>query len=151
MGVGPIHRSSGATTTQRPAAKQLVQKLKSKIDRFNELIPPEEQQLPDFANATIDLDETSRKALETADRPADRLMEDMQNSAQTIQTVITQPLNIENASENVSLISAAVSFSPDQGRDSDLYKVSQSFMQYPDQTASLKIELTLSSQDLSSD
>ncbi len=128
--------------------RQMAKQLKTHIDQFKEQLPPNPEHLDDLSKAIQHLNSSSMKALDMTKNPTNRLMEDVQNSAQTAQVILSQPLSVEGASENVSLISAATSYKEEDGKDSDLYKISLAFSQYPEQTTSLKNELILTSKDL---
>lgn len=71
------------------------------------------------------------------------LRENIEDAAQILQNILTQPLDIPGATPNVSLLNAAQN--PDK---SDLKKILQAFRSYPDLTQSLLTELELLYQDL---
>jgi hypothetical protein len=146
-------RSIGAGTqpasgVQSPDLRHIATKLRGDINTFNEMLPPHPEQLGQFAKTIQNLDQSSRSALDNTKKPVSRLMEDLRDSADTVQTILSQPLDTPGASENASLISAATSYQEEDKKNSDLYKISVAFSQYPDQTDSLKKELALTSQDL---
>ena len=145
-------RSVGAgaqpSSSNQPDIRHIAKQLRGDIDTFNNMLPPQPEELGQFAKTVQNLDHSSRLALDNTQKPTNRLMENVHDSADTIQTILSQPLDTPGASENASLISAATSYK-DGDKDSDLYKISMAFSQYPDQTDSLKTELTLTSDDLS--
>ncbi len=152
--INPIQRSGDIAARPPRDYRQLANNLKKQIDGFTVLVPPEDEQLSDFAKATKNLSNISGEALELTQKPTNQLMEDIQNSAQTAQTVISQPLDVEGAEKDISLEKASAKFEDEQAANADpkqteLYKIIRCFRQYPEQTESLKTELTLSSQDLS--
>jgi hypothetical protein len=71
------------------------------------------------------------------------LKENIEDAAEIIQNILTQPLDIPGATANVSLLAAAQN--PDK---TDLKKILEAFRSYPDLTQSLVTELDLLSQDL---
>lgn len=71
------------------------------------------------------------------------LRENYQDASQIIQNIITQPLSIPGASENISLLAAA--------QDTDhhnLKKILEAFHTYPELTQLLTTELDLLARDL---
>jgi len=137
-----------ASGSQNQDIRQIAKQLKMHIDTFNQMLPPQPDQLKKFAGAIQNLNTSSLQALDMTKKPVNRLMEEVQDSAETTQTILSQPLSNEGTNENASLISAATSYKEEDGKESDLYKISLAFWQYPDQTEMLRKELTLTSEDL---
>ncbi len=73
--------------------------------------------------------------------------EDLNEAAQIVNNVLEQPLNIEGATPNISLLKAALDFKPDDP-SSDLFKIIHSFIEYPENTKALLTELELLLADL---
>lgn len=71
------------------------------------------------------------------------LKENLEDAAQILQNILTQPLDIPGATESVSLLSAARNTDK-----SDLRKILEAFRRYPELTQSLLTELELLYQDL---
>ncbi|MGE5196462.1 MAG: hypothetical protein ACM3JI_03935 [Anaerolineae bacterium] len=78
------------------------------------------------------------------------LEESLKDACQILQTILNQPLSVEGASPNVSLLSAAQDFKEKEASFSDLSKVLYSFLQYPEATETLLKELQLIAKELSS-
>jgi hypothetical protein len=135
---------------QPPDVRGMAQDLKNNIDNFNDLIPPMPDQMSAFCDMILALDETSRKCMEMIKHPSTKLMEDVQDSALTIQNILTQPLSLDGSEQNVSLVSAAKHHKNVAESESELTKIGMAFLQYPDQTQALKAELMLTSHDLTS-
>jgi hypothetical protein len=77
------------------------------------------------------------------------LRETLKDSAQIIQTILTQPLSIPGAAEGVSLLSSAENFDPNNPADSDFKRVIATFLAYPEATERMIQELELIRHDLS--
>lgn len=133
---------------QTPDVRGIAKNLKDDIDNFNDLIPPRPDQMSAFCDMILALDQTSRKAMEMIKHPSTKLMEDVQDSALTIQNILTQPLSLSGGEQNVSLVSAAKHHKNVAESESELTKIGMAFLQYPDQTQALKAELILTSHDL---
>ncbi len=73
--------------------------------------------------------------------------EDIKDAAEIINNILEQPLNVDGASENVSLLKAATEFNKGDP-DADLYKIIRSFIEHPEGTKSLLTELELLIADL---
>jgi hypothetical protein len=73
------------------------------------------------------------------------LKENLKDAGEIIQTIITQPLSIPGATENVTLLSAAENYDKDPN---DLTKILQAFLDYPEPTHTLLTELELLAKDL---
>ncbi len=71
------------------------------------------------------------------------LRENLEDTAQILQNILTQPLDIPGTSSEVSLLTAAQN--PDK---TDLKKILEAFRNYPELTQSLLTELDLLHQDL---
>lgn len=134
---------------KHPDMRAMATELRKNIDQFNDLIPPRPDQIDAFGAAILTLDVSSQKALSLTEKPTNKLMGDIQDSALTVQQILTQPLSIGNE-HNVSLISAAKRHKSVPEGESDLTKIGMTFTQYPDQTHALKTELSLTSHDLKS-
>ncbi len=146
-----LQRVEGISPSQLPASRdirQMANQLKKEIDEFNQLIPPSPEQLNNFAKSIQKLHQTSQQALKDTAQPSNLLMEDVQDSAETVQTILQQELQLEENGKNISLVAAAKNHQDSQGTDSDLLMISHAFVKYPDQTQALKTELTLTSRDL---
>lgn len=76
------------------------------------------------------------------------LRENLKDAGEIIQTILTQPLSIPGASENVSLLSAVQTYKEENAGNSDLSKIFDTFLQYPDPTHTLLTELELIASDL---
>ncbi len=138
--------------TSKIAMPDLAQKLRQKIAQFRELLPPSPDELKTFAEATLALDELSRRAIPTVQNPTSRLMEDIQNAADTAQVILNQPLDVIGGTHaNISLVNAAREFTEKDPDSSDLAKISRTFAAYAEQTQSLKVELQLTIEDLDRD
>jgi len=133
-----------------PNIRGMAKELKDDIDQFNDLIPPRPDQINDFGTSIENLDESSLKALQMTKKPSNKLMEEEQDTALTIQNILTQPLSLGETEQNVSLVSAAKRHKSASQGESELSKIGMAFMQYPDQTQALKAELLLTSHDLKS-
>ncbi len=73
--------------------------------------------------------------------------EDIKDAAQIVNNILEQPLSIEGASENISLLKAAEQFNK-SNPESDLYKIIRSFIEHPEGTKALLTELELLLADL---
>ena len=73
------------------------------------------------------------------------LKENLEDASSIIQNILTQPLDIPGAKENISILAAAQN--PDK---SDLIKILEAFQKYPELTQALLTELDLLQQDLRS-
>lgn len=134
---------------QTANVNKLADKLKEKLRKFRDLLPPSPDQLEDFAKATLALHEASRAALPEVQNPSTRLMEEVQNAADTAETILNQPLEVTGAShQGVTLLEAAKAFSASEATSSDLAKISKTFSRYADSTSSLKVELEQTIEDL---
>lgn len=131
-----------------PDVRRMAKELKDDIDDFNDLIPPQPDQISSFGQSIEDLSDSSSRALQMTNKPTTLLMENVQNSASTIQNILTQPLSLDDTEQNTSLISAAREHKNVPTGESDLTKIGMAFMQYPDQMQALKAELSLTSHDL---
>ena len=128
--------------------RAMAKELKEGIEHFNDLIPPRPDQISAFGTSIEDLDASSLRASQMAKNPSNKLMEDVQDSAQTIQNILTQPLSLRDNDQNVSLISAAKRHKSVPEGESELTKIGAALTQYPEQTQALKSELLLTSYDL---
>jgi hypothetical protein len=135
-----VATASTSTGTDYP---RLAQQLRQKIKEFRDLLPPPQDELDPFAEATLSLDGVSRSASEATRNPSTRLMENVQNAAGTAQTVLNQPLAIDGTPKEISLVEAAKAHFLQTDASSDFAKVAESFSRYPEQTESLKFELQI--------
>ncbi len=76
------------------------------------------------------------------------LRENLQDAGQIIQNILTQPLSILGAKENISLIEAASYFHEEDAMTSDLRKIVLSFLQFPEPTEIMIRELQWLEEDL---
>ncbi len=129
----------------------LARQLQQQLETFHDLLPPRPDQIALFAQTTLALSEASRSVLATIQNPTTRLMEDVQNAADTARTILQQSLDIMGATKGVSLLSAAEHLPAQEIPSSDLNKIAQTFSKYPEQTASLKLELQHAIDDLKKD
>lgn len=74
--------------------------------------------------------------------------ENLLDAGQIVKTILTQPLSVPDASQDISLLSAALNFDKQDASSSDLSKILHQFLQYPEPTHSLLIELQIISEDL---
>lgn len=76
------------------------------------------------------------------------LRENLQDAAMIVQNILSQPLEIQGASKDVSLLKAAQSFDPHNPLESDFTKILASLLAYPESTQLLIKELEMLSDDL---
>jgi hypothetical protein len=76
------------------------------------------------------------------------LRENLQDSAEILFNILNQPLDVPGATLNVSLLGAALNFDSAQPEDTDLDKIMQEFVRYPESTQTLIQELELLHRDL---
>lgn len=76
------------------------------------------------------------------------LRENLQDSAEILLNIFNQPLDVPGATLNVSLLQAALNFDSVQPEETDLNKIIQEFIKYPDSTQTLIQELELLYRDL---
>jgi hypothetical protein len=74
--------------------------------------------------------------------------ENLLDAGQIVKTILTQPLSVPDASQDISLLSAALNFDKQDASSSDLSKILHQFLAYPEPTHSLLIELQIISEDL---
>ena len=74
--------------------------------------------------------------------------ESFNDAAIIVQNILNQPLSIPRGKEDITLLSAAISFNEDGVADSQLSQIMQTFIIYPDPTDILIQELELLSDDL---
>lgn len=77
------------------------------------------------------------------------LKENLKDAAEIIQNIITQPLAISDAPEDVTLLKAAKDYHPSLGTSSDLNKILRTFLEYPNPTERLINELEIILKELS--
>lgn len=75
--------------------------------------------------------------------------EELKDAGEVLQNILTQPLDVLGAKEDISLIEAAKSFDPANPMASDLRKILVNFLQFPEPTATMLRELELIHDDLS--
>lgn len=76
------------------------------------------------------------------------IRENLKDTGEIIQNILTQPLSIPGARVSLSLLQAAADFDPRNPIGSDLRKILLSFLQFPEQTETLLRELELLQEDL---
>ncbi len=79
------------------------------------------------------------------------LRENLQDSAEILFNILNQPLDVSGATMNVSLLNAALNFDSGEPQDSDLCKIMEEFVRYPDSAQALIQELELLYRDLEND
>ena len=76
------------------------------------------------------------------------LRENLKDSAEILSNILNQPLEIPNATENITLLQALQTFSSQQPDNSDLSKMLRTFASNPEPTQILIQELELIARDL---
>lgn len=76
------------------------------------------------------------------------LEENLKDVSEAMYNLLTEPLTIEGTDREVTLLSAAKDFDPTHAEDSDLAKIMLNFLDYPERTQALLIELRLLSAEL---
>lgn len=76
------------------------------------------------------------------------LRENLQDSAEILFNILNQPLDVPGATMNVSLLGAALNFDSAQPENTDLSRIMQEFIKYPESTQALIQELELLYRDL---
>jgi len=76
------------------------------------------------------------------------LKENLKDAGQIIQNILTQQLSIPGAPKDISILSAAKKFNPNDPATSDLKKLVDTFIHYSSATDVLLKELELISDDL---
>ncbi len=76
------------------------------------------------------------------------LRENLQDSAEILTNILSEPLQIAGAETPVSLFGAAMSYDPQAGANSDLSKLLRTMFAYPESTRMLIQELNLIVKDL---
>lgn len=71
------------------------------------------------------------------------LRENLRDTGQIIQNILTQPISIPGLSDETTLLSAAQSYQEGEGASSALSKVMLSFLHYPEPTQVLIQELEI--------
>lgn len=71
------------------------------------------------------------------------LRENLKDTGEILQNILTQPLAVPGAKQNISLIEAAQNLQPGQETTSDLRKILMSFLQFPEQTETMLRELEI--------
>jgi hypothetical protein len=74
--------------------------------------------------------------------------ENLKDTGEIIQNILTQPLSIPGEKLPLSLLQAAKDFDSNHPIESDLRKILLSFLQFPEQTETLLRELDILKQDL---
>ena len=74
--------------------------------------------------------------------------ENLEDSGNIIENILTQPLMIPGAKADVSLLEAAQNFDPDHAGTSDLRKILLSFLQFPEPTKTMLRELEIIQEEL---
>lgn len=78
------------------------------------------------------------------------LEENLEDAGGIIQNILTQPLSIPGAKEDISLLEAAQHFDPAHAETSDLRKILLSFIQFPQPTKTMIRELEILCEELAS-
>src|SRR5690242_8385475 len=121
MVMPPISHSGAAFPDPSGAGiSGIAKQLQQQLETFRDLLPPRPDQIALFAQTTLALHETSRSALATIQNPSTRLMEDVQNAADTARTILQQSLDIMGVAKGVSLVSAAEHLPAQETTSSDL-------------------------------
>ena len=76
------------------------------------------------------------------------LYENLKDAALIVQNILNQPLSIANTSEDVTLLSAAISFDNEGMPASYLQQIMQTFIEYKDPTETLIRELDILVEEL---
>ena len=76
------------------------------------------------------------------------LYEDLHDAAIIIQNILNQPLSIRNCNQDLTLLSAAISFDATGAPASHLQQVMQTFIEYRDPTETLIRELDILSEEI---
>jgi hypothetical protein len=76
------------------------------------------------------------------------LRENLKDSGEIIENILTQPLSVPGAAKEVSLLEAAQNYDPQSPLTSDLHKIMLSFLQFPEPTEMMIRELELLQEDL---
>ena len=76
------------------------------------------------------------------------LKENLKDAGQILQNILTQPLQVKDLPDEMTLLSAAQNYQLNQGDNSELSKVMFSFLQYPEPTQILIRELELLYNDI---
>ena len=76
------------------------------------------------------------------------LKENVKDTGEIIETILTQPLSIPGAKTDVSLIQAANHYDSTDAMTSDFRKILLSFLQFPEPTDTLLRELEILKEEL---
>lgn len=76
------------------------------------------------------------------------LQENLKDAAQIVKNILIQPLSIPTLNKEISMLSAAKSFNPNDPATSDLKKMVDAFKKYSEATEALLKELELICEDL---
>ncbi len=76
------------------------------------------------------------------------LEENLKDAAIIIHNILNQPLSIPETNKDITLLSAAISFTEEGIASSHLSQIMHTFVEYPDPTGSLIRELEILSDDL---
>lgn len=76
------------------------------------------------------------------------LKENLKDAAEIIRNILSQPLDIPNASPDINLLRAAKEYHHSLGPSSDLGKILSTFLDYPGPTDMLITELEIILNDL---
>lgn len=76
------------------------------------------------------------------------LKENLKDAGEIIQNIVTQPLSIPGLPDNTTLLAAAENYRNVDAANSDLSKILQTFLDYPEPTQVLIRELELIYQDI---
>ena len=69
------------------------------------------------------------------------LQENLTDAGEIIQNILTQPLSVPGGKANLSLLEAAKSFNTQDALVSDLRKILLNFLQFPEATNRMLLEL----------
>jgi hypothetical protein len=76
------------------------------------------------------------------------LKEDLNDATQILSNILTQPLAINGLEKPTSLLEAVQEYQANPGPDSNLAKILNTFLDYPEPTRALVTELDLLIEDL---
>lgn len=76
------------------------------------------------------------------------LRENIKDSGEIVENILTQPLSIPGARADTCLFEAAKNFHPSEAMTSDLRKILLSFLQFPEPTKTLLRELEILIEEL---
>lgn len=77
------------------------------------------------------------------------LKENLKDTGEIVENIITQPLSVPGAKSEISLLEAAKAFHPSEAMSSDLRKILLGFLQFPEPTEMMIRELEILAAELS--